>query len=261
MSENDVARAFILKTRTAEGVTGKLPGMFYPEVARLSAVDRVLTLAAAHIGCSPSSDKQINLFSLRCALSRNDANRATHKRTTCALFMRSVLVAAGDGRFNGSMVQLQDSTDMLGAMGLHHVGPKIESSEWISTLKPLSSSAVPNPGDLYYVITPSAIGRGMKTGLGDSGHVGIVVKASRASTQIAMETIDGGQGTDGLGTTRTLSRNFQQNGAGEWEMKSHSQVNGEWRILVGWVDLASVIQKFQSNMAYGIDGRGFATTL
>jgi hypothetical protein len=270
VTDNDTARHFILQTRMTEPTVEPVRGPFYPEAANLPPVDRVLTLAATHIGCQPSGKKQLNLFSLCGALSLNEASRATQKRTTCALFARSVLVAAGDGRFTSAMKKIEDQTDMLRALGLQRDGSEVVSPEWISAIKTpkkpgLKSSDVPNPGDLYYVMIPSAFQHRPPPGggksPGDSGHVGIVVKAQRSGNYIQVETIDGGQNPGGLWTTRTLVRAFQQNALGDWEMISHAQVAGETRILLGWVNLGSVAHRFHTSAVLMMDGRTIPTTL
>ena len=274
-SENDKARTFILETRTAEHIIGPIQGMFYPEVGRLPAGERVLAMATAHIGCTPNSNKQLNLFSMCGTFDRHQARTATHKRTTCALFGRSVLVSSGDLRFTNEMLasaveQLRKSTDMLMAMGVQRGGGGIASGEWVSALpkrgvsQGLGSNGVLNPGDMYFVGIPSSGWLPLKPGesyKADSGHIGFVVNAIRAGNTINMETIDGGQGTDGLGTTRTIVRRFTKDANGHWAMTSHAHVNGERRILMGWVDMSKLESRFQTNSGLLIDGRRYATTL
>lgn len=272
-TDYDRARTFILETRSAERITTPVRGMFYPELAAFDKGIRALKLAASHINCTPKSNRQLNLFSMRGAFNRQQANLATHKRTTCALFTRSVLVSAGDGRFTADMLasaakQLQGSTSMIMAMGLHLAGYEITSSEWISAIpkkqgKPESGRPeIPAVGDVYMVAIPSSGWVPSPTTKADSGHVGFVASVERqGENTIVLSTYDGGQGTDGLRSTFTQRRVLTRDAKGHWQQTSHPQVNGETRILVGWVDMSSIASKFQSAGGILMDGRSYATKL
>jgi hypothetical protein len=199
-TDYDHARTFILAQRGREGITGRIAGSFYPEVMHLPAVERVIALALARVGCRPSGQRQNNLFHLCGFYNGREARETTQpKGTTCAMFLRAVLVAAGDRRFTRAM--LPKLPHMFRSMGLEYDDNqnKVTSAEWLSALpehKAMSATDVPSRGDLYHIVIPSVL-ISRKTGKGeaiaDSGHDGIVVSARRTGQSIVMETIDGGQ--------------------------------------------------------------------
>ncbi|MCA9140055.1 MAG: hypothetical protein KDB00_24955 [Planctomycetales bacterium] len=270
-TDYDRARTFILETRSKENVVGQVPGMFYPELASIDPAKRALFLASKHIGCTPTCNRQLNLFSMRGAFNRKLSTVATHKRTTCALFARSVLTSAGDQRFTRDSIasakkQLYGQTNMLNAIGVQMSNNTISSSEWVSALpsagSPNGSTALPSVGDIYFVAIPSAGWVRSETILADSGHVGFVAAVHReGENRVVLETYDGGQGTDGLRSTFTAKRVLSKNAKGHWEQTSHASVKGENRILVGWVDMGKIASKFVAERGMMMDGRTYCRVL
>ena len=92
----DHARTFVLK-HVKKGRTSRLPGNFYPELTGTTLRSKVVELAQAHVGCQPGGQKQSNLFSCCGLFGYYAAMTGTKpKGTTCGLFARAILVAAGD---------------------------------------------------------------------------------------------------------------------------------------------------------------------
>jgi hypothetical protein len=277
-TDYDHARTFILAQREREGITGRIAGSFYPEVMHLPAVERVVALAQAHVGCHPAGQRQTNLFHLCGFYNGREARETTRpKGTTCALFLRAVLVAAGDKRFTKAVLPVRPH--MFRSMGVEYDDNKNKptSAEWLSALpdnKALSATDAPGRGDLYHIVIPSVLtGKKASNGepIADSGHDGIVVSARRTAQSIVMETIDGGQASDGAhGWWTTMgTRTFAPaaDGSGRWEMTSHPAVRGhklapaEKRVLVGWARLAMVAAHFRQDYGTMANGTVYRVSL
>jgi hypothetical protein len=253
LTDYDRARTFILKNRTP----GTVIPNFYPEFRRLPARDRILRLAEAHVGCAPSGDKQTNLFSLCGKLGLADARTSTTPNgTTCALFLRAVLRAAEDSRMTDDM--LPTRANMVFSMGIRDT----ESDPWVTGLKNPDRNRSPKRGDLYYICIPAVI-QGTDKTKQDSGHVGIITDARKPNDRaLSFDTIDGGNaGSDGKGFhTIKSSRSFTKNNAGNWEQTGKKLVQGEHRILVGFVDLDKALTAFVPKQSYSMDGRSIDAT-
>ena len=253
LTDYDRARTFILANR----VPGTVVPNFYPEVHRLPARERILRLAEAHVGCAPAGVKQTNLFSL-CGKLRLAHARATTtpSGTTCALFLRAVLRAAGDSRMTDDM--LPETANMIFSMGIRET----RGDPWVSGLSNPDRNRIPKKGDLYYICIPAVILRGDKS-KPDAGHVGIITDVRKPSDRgMNFDTIDGGAaGADGKGFHTVKSgQSFSKNNAGNWEQTGKKTIHGEHRILVGFVDMDMALAAFVSKESYSMDGRSIDAT-
>jgi hypothetical protein len=255
LSDYDRARTFILQNRTS----GPFIPNFYPEVTKLPVREKILTLALSHVGCTPKGQRQTNLFAL-CGFNDYEFARATTTPhgTTCALFMRAVLKAAGDSRLTPDMLPLKQ-TDMHKAMGV--VTPIVKS---LVPVPPFRSGLItkerlptPRPGDLYHTQIPATALYG-DASKQDSGHVGFVRSAARTQENVLdLETIDGGiVGAGGGQGFWTVAGRLQlvRGNKGFWTVGNKDLVMGEARILVGYVDLDQVASAFVSDKSYSLDG-------
>ena len=245
MSDYDQARAFIVKQLPEQDAYGPpVQGFFYPEVMNLAPAERILALARSHIRCSPTGDRQVNLFSLNARIDYKTALKTTQPGgTTCALFLRAILVAAGDKRMTDEKLGKKPTNPphMIRSMGLNYDNYKVSGKGWISTTKKdLASKPVsvsPQPGDLFFIsLTPF----GKVT---DSGHVGIIEEAPLVTAEeMRWTTIDGGQKdghSHGWWTIRN-KRTFKKNSNAEypWRLDNWEfTINGKQRDLIGWVSI------------------------
>ncbi len=251
LTDYDRARTFILQNRPA----GEFIPNFYPEVARLPPRERIIALATAHIGCTPAGQRQTNLFAL-CGY--NDWNYArsttTPSGTTCGLFMRAILKAAGDTRLTAEMLP-RIQTDMHKAMGLAAGVVSAGTPPFCSGIKPQVELPTPKRGDLYHTQIPSVALKGQKQ---DAGHVGFVVSVSRTSQGVLeIDTIDGGViGASGKGFHTVAEKlKLVRNGQGYWETQNKLPVKDEKRILVGFVDIDQTASSFIKDRSFSLDGR------
>lgn len=253
LSDYDRARTFILQNWT----TGEFIPNFYPEIATLPPRKRVISLAQSHIGCTPKGQRQTNLFAI-CGYNELEYARATTtpSGTTCGLFMRAILKAAGDSRITSDMLP-RIQTDMHKAMGVQTSFVKNGIPPFYSGLWLKGKIPTPKSGDLYHTQIPATALHGNKSKQ-DSGHVGFVLDATRLGDSVLnFKTIDGGiAGADGNGfLTAAGILQLVRNNAGFWETKNKLNVMGEARILVGFVDLDQVAACFVRENYYSLDGR------
>ena len=239
LTDYDRARTFILKQRPEQGAP--VPGSFYPEVLNLHAGDRILALARSHVRCTPAKERQVNLFSLNGRYNYTTARKTTEPGgTTCALFARAILIAAGDPRFTEPMLgKLGQPPHMIHSMGLQYTNFKTSGDGWVSLDKGPAAQLAPAPGDVYFIRIMS--------GKEDSGHIGFVEAATRTNeAEMKWTTIDGGQKaghSKGHWTTRN-DRTFKKNGSHSfpWMLQGGQYtINGEQRKLLGWVCLGDII--------------------
>lgn len=258
-TDYDRARTFILKNRPG----GKpVPGMFYPEFRHMSPIERVLRIAEAHVDCTPKSVKQRNLFSLCGRYTYNQTLMQTHPGgTTCGMFMRAVLVAAGDTRFEDEekLQMFAKQTSMNFAMGLGPMTGPPKGLGWRHAGQ-LYTDTIPQRGDLYYV-------RIKTMSNSDSGHVGFVTQATRSGDRLILETIDGGQVSDLMAPsgnghyTHDMTRIFhlQDEGPYAWKYVESPSIrsymipvkSGEYRYLIGWVSIRTISKFLQLRTTVG----------
>ena len=245
MSDYDHARAFIVRQLPEKDAYGPpAAGLFYPEVLGMAPADRVLSLARSHIMCTPTGDRQVNLFSLNARCDYKTARQSTQPGgTTCALFLRAILVAAGDKRMTDDKLGAKPTAPphMIRSMGLNYDNYMISGKGWVSTTKKdlagKSLSLFPKAGDLFFIsLTPF----GKVT---DSGHVGIIEEAHRIAfglREMRWITIDGGQKAGhpkGWWTIRN-DRTFKKRPEADypWRLDGWQYtINGKQRDLIGWV--------------------------
>lgn len=184
----DKARTFILRHgRRWPGEPVK--GPFYPELLAFDPVERVVKLAESHVRCMPTSRRTANLHSLQGRLSEGVASKAAQPYgTTCALFLRAVLVSAGDGRFIRHPERLglkaPSRGDMAGGIGINL---RYSRSDGVRVVgRPGGEPTNIRRGDLYFVT--AAEGKYQ-----ESGHVGLIVDARPAGDRVEIVTVDGGQ--------------------------------------------------------------------
>ncbi len=248
MSDYDEARAFIVRQLPEKETYGApVLGFFYPEVMSLAPAERVLALARSHIECSPTGDRQISLFSLNGRVDRKTALQTTQPSgTTCALFLRAILIAAGDKRMGDDKLGSKPTNppNMYNSMGLNYGNYTASGTGWTSmTRKDMATQALsrfPQPGDLFFIsLTPF----GKVT---DSGHVGIIEQPKRIGfglTEMKWNTIDGGQKAghnNGWWTIRN-ERTFKKDPNNEypWRLEGSQFTiqGGKQRRLIGWVSI------------------------
>lgn len=250
LSDYDRARTFILQNRES----GQFIPNFYPEVANLPARARVISLAQAHINCTPKGQRQTNLFSV-CGYNKwqyaNDTT--TPYGTTCALFMRAILKAAGDSRLTATEDMLpREQTDMYKAMGINLDIATAGVAPFCSALRLKGKLPTPQRGDLYHTIIPT-VAWGRKPKKQDSGHVGFITSASRTGDNIfELQTIDGGINKFFTAADRLV---LVRDNAGNWEASNRGKIEDEKRILVGFVDLDQVAGCFLRENNYSLEGR------
>lgn len=191
-TDYDVARHYILRT-TAASTQTPAPGFFYPEVRMLPPEERVIRLALAHVGCKPTSRRSQNLHSLAGRQTAADALKAAQPfGTTCALFLKAVLVSAGDGRFIRHPDRLGIGNPARGNMA-HGMGAELPAASGDGLRTVGRAKGDPQGirrGDLYFITaqeqTPSGTWQ-------ESGHVGLIAEARPAGDRIEVVTVDGGQ--------------------------------------------------------------------
>lgn len=264
LTDYDRARRFLLenydydRARRIVEENRDHPGVwmlrFYPEFSHLPPRKRVLALAAAHVNCDPVGMKQVNLFALCGKLNLEEAKKsslAPGPGTTCALFMRAVLRAAGDSRMTDNM--LPEYADMLKAMGV----TGINGPPFVNTLLPPGGKRAPRAGDLYHICIPGVVlrrpGDPVKK---DAGHVGFVTSDARiADGKLEFDSIDGGS-TDSGNRNVTNVRQYARNSRGYWEATNFPVIEPykEHRILVGFVDLDQTVNTFAAQTSTSPDG-------
>ncbi len=269
-NDYDVARAFIVQKKTQSTET-PVPGPFYPEVMYERPIERLLALGNAHIRCPPDSSKQISLFSLRGRLTASAAQSATQPHgTTCALFLRALLVAAGDGRFVESPKKLMIRTPHLGHMA-YGIGADYESGATSGKGVKVVGRADGSPtaikrGDLYYISAAEGDWQ-------ESGHVGLVENVEALGNRVKLHTIDGGQqnpGAEQLGgkgwwTTKN-DRSFEGSGStwtGAKIRVTNSKTNAveqRERKLIVWISLQEIEGMFERHVLM-VGNRIVQTTL
>lgn len=194
VTDYDEARYFIVSHVTAPRET-PAAGTFYPEVMEMPKADRLVTLARAHVDCAPTGKKLLNLYSLRARLPLSGAGKSAQPQgTTCALFLRAALVAAGDLRFPGNRAKLgidsPGSGHMIYGMGLDLATASTPKDEpYLRSHANRWGKGLPTeikPGDIYAL-------HEMKRGIGESGHVGLVSEVWAERDEVLVKTIDGGQ--------------------------------------------------------------------
>lgn len=268
----DLARHFIVQTK-AQSTETPVPGPFYPEVMYLPPAERLLALANSHVRCKPTGIRQTNLFSLRGRHTLAAALRATQPQgTTCALFLRALLVAAGDGRFveNPKKLTIEQPNRGHMAYGIGADYPPPGGKGLKEVGRTSTSPTGLKRGDLYYISAAHGAWR-------DSGHVGIVERASHLGNTVILETIDGGQSVDGVNgwwTTKN-KRSFTLHNGGAWKGASAKvtkrtvnketnevtvETRQEPRSLQYWVSLRE-IEAMYERVALMVDGRAIQTAL
>lgn len=252
LTDYDLARRFLLENNPQLGTW--MPD-FYPEFRQLTHRKRVLAIAAAHVNCDPTGMKQVNLFALCGKLDLKEAEKsslADGPGTTCALFMRAVLRAAGDARMTDNM--LPSPANMLKAMGVH----SINGPPFVNSLTAGGKDKTPRAGDLYHICIPSVILRRPGDPLRkDAGHVGFVTSDARINDgTLEFNSIDGGSTASGNKTVTNV-RQYARNGRGYWEATNFPALAPyqERRILVGFVDLDQTVSSFEAQTSTSLDGR------
>lgn len=236
------ARMFILRARAvrknlvnslwpkAEAVAKAEP--FYPEMVRGNSGkrDRVCAVAKKHVNMGPHHGEQVALFSLGGLYDFNAANAGTKPQngaTTCILFARGVLHAAGCnviglGTFRASSI----------VTGLFSELPK--SSFGYVDASEFDKGSRPQRGDIFHIRGGNFRDKnGNDTG-NDSSHVGIVI-ATVGDTWI---TIEGGGGDN---VTRDNQRQLVAVNSphGKWAFKKDDTSAGV-RPLQGWYDMDKI---------------------
>jgi hypothetical protein len=231
-NEYDKARTFLLNNLRPMGIPGNFKpteavANFYPELKAGSVVERLMTLARKHDNLDPKDDRQTNLVSCSGRYNYVEAQSLVQRSqgTTCAVFLRALLDAAGDPRIQrvpGAFNYYPGMPKALGCFDNGSGGPT--GNGWVSgdQLKSIKR------GDLYFVRDNAA---------GGSGHVGIIRTVAIKDGLMTWSTYDGGQGSPGIWFRKVPVRTFHnqpgQNDKCPW-LQSHP---GKPRRLQGIVKI------------------------
>lgn len=260
----DRARTYLLRHRR-RAAFAPVAGMFYPELLAFPPVERVIALAESHVPCKPTSRRTANLHSLQGRFSEGVASKAAQPNgTTCALFLRAVLVGAGDGRFLKHPQRLglkaPGRGDMAAGVGCGFPALKDDGQKVVG--RPGGDPTAIRRGDLYFITGASGLWQ-------ESGHVGLVVEAAVSGDRVEVVTIDGGQKegdeiwSGGKGWFTKKKRGVIRRAGDKWEKCSRDR-NGlvcspqievthrdtkekkkENRVLSTWVAMREVAGGFQ----------------
>jgi hypothetical protein len=177
------ARMFILVQLDKHPPKKRTIRTFYPEY-KGSARDRLIAAAQAHANLGPHDLKQVVFFSLGGLYSWNAAEISTATKTTCGLFIRACLVAAGyRGRRDHWPVQCSGIFDYIDIFSLGHQAVKaVKRGEAVSF----------SAGDIFHIQFQ-----------GNDDHVGLMTKPVYDLDEdkyTSMDSVEGGQDPGGVHT-------------------------------------------------------------
>jgi hypothetical protein len=244
-ADYETARLFILRVRTEKSrvVKALWPSAaaaaasrrFYPEIARRygDKRERICRIAQGHAGLGPNEPRQVALFSVGGRYDYTIAAAGTHpKGTTCILFARGVLHAAGCNVVWDGMSELANVPLGLFANLATDKFGYVTASEF-------DKGKRPQRGDIFHIRGGNYRDKDGKLTQTDSTHVGVIVEAE-ANGQI-WHTIEGGAGDH---VTKVNTRQLVSSGGssyGKWAFKGDDQATSAGvRPLQGWYDVDKI---------------------
>lgn len=203
------ARMFILVKldRGAKRSGNPWAQAFYPEY-RGTRRERVSKIAEAHQGLHKGWQAQVTLFSLGSHFTWRAAEETTGYYTTCGVFGRACLVAAG------CLATTNRTRKCPGA--LNYVGiPSTPHPAYV----PYSQRATrtPRSGDLFYIDNLA----------GTKAHVGVILTHAEGAGKWTWTTVEGGQ-DEGF-TTKFYTRELRDAG--------RARIFPDGRQLIAWIDI------------------------
>lgn len=212
---------------------------FYPEYVRKFGPrrTRICEIAKDHSGLGSGDEMQISLFSLGGRYNYTEATAGTHPSgTTCVLFARSVLHAAGCNVVRPKMSALCNVP----------WGPFPELPVGYVSVAQFDGGARPVAGDIFHIQGGNYLNKKGEVTTTDSTHVGVIVKVNDDGS---WSTIEGGGGNDGY-RTGANKREVVSCKYGKWTFRNDIGVTGAAavpgqsdkgvRTLRGWWDLSRV---------------------
>jgi hypothetical protein len=218
-----VARMFILDQLDRQQKTGSLSdNPFYPEYSG-SRRDKMCAIARDHAGLDQGNQMQTTFFSLNGLFGWDKAKDATAIHTTCGLFIRACVIAAG---YRGHKA----TSFKCGGIG-EYIGWTSAPGAHISYAD--RGGRVPRPGDIFHIGGPHKVSYTdkdtgeVKTKTEYNDHVGVILSHTESDGVWVWETVEGGQGT-GCRTEYFPARQVKGD--------DHARMMG-YRALEGWLDL------------------------
>jgi hypothetical protein len=219
-ADNDfhVARIFILSVRVTKKAlanslwpsaeTTATSKVFYPEYLVNGRRARIIALANDHVGKGPGNEQQVALFSLGGLFNYTQAESGTHPSgTTCLLFARSVLHAAGKNVIGGRTPRSTCNVP-------HGLGDVNQDVLQLVPAAEFDNGSRPQGGDVFWIAGGNYIGKhGEDTGT-DSSHWGVIVNVRGANGEV-WDTVEGGSG-DHVTRTNTRTLVAAQSPLGKW---------------------------------------------
>lgn len=179
--------------------------------------DAIVQLALSHVGCGPSDRFQANLFCLGGKYTFSIGKLGAHplgKGTTCMLFARSVLHAAGVNVI-GPFTPTSCSCDSGLSKEISHLKCFVDT-------KKAEAPPQPKPGDVFLIQGPNFGMNDDGSGGYGSGHVGVIT--SIAGNQWTVVQGGAPNHINAIGT-RTLTPMSGSKEWGTWYFPEDSGVN------------------------------------
>jgi hypothetical protein len=195
---------------------------------------RVCAVAQAHANKGPHDQYQIALFSLGGLYDYNVADRGTSPNgTTCLLFARSVLHAAGWNVIDaGPRATTRSSCGCPNGTGeldnLYADHPRYYTRATAAAM-----AVGPQPGDVFHIQGPNYDSASFGNNI-DSTHVGVVISASGDTWM----TVEGGRGDH---VTRARVRKLISAGTEQWAFEDDVDIAAaKHRPIKGWFDISKL---------------------
>lgn len=219
----------------AERVAATKP--FFPEMLRRysNRRERICAIAGDHANLGPGDVKQAVLFSLGGLYSFPAAKAGTKPGigTTCLLFSRSVLHAAGCNVIGGSTSRFTCNcpSGMMAELPKAAFG-YVSAKEYDSP-----AGARPQRGDVFHIMGDTFKDRttGQDTG-NDSSHVGIIVEVLNDKS---WTTVEGGA-SDHVTRRRQRKLVAATSKHGKWKFEDDTETTAGARPLQGWWSIAKI---------------------
>jgi hypothetical protein len=204
---------------------------FYPELLfrHPNRRERIRAIATMHKGLGPKDVKQTVLFSLGGFYDLNTAHKGADRQlklnpvpgkapgTTCFLFARSVLHAAGCNVITDKTLPLECS-----CRNMFELPDPIMNQAFVR-IGDVDKNP-PRPGDVYLIQGDDKA----------SGHVGVIVDMVDNYT---WRTVEGGASDHvNFGSTRTLTKKDPAT-KGRWAFENDTQTSYGRRPITGWISI------------------------
>jgi hypothetical protein len=222
----------------------RLKQCFYPEYSCLDVRYAVRDLAWDHRELGPHQDKQVALFSTGGFYNWGLANAITAptgKTTTCGLFVRGCLVAAGYRGITDWWIRDLTIGQMIGWV---LVDKRTKTRAYVKYAE--RGDQEPSPGDIFHISGTPFQGKDKdgKVVYWDSDHVGIILDhEEQPDGSWVWDTVEGGQSPGGSWTRLFCDDSSRKlavapPGAGGEERRWFGEKpDDHQRTLRGWIDL------------------------